>query len=146
MATGLMALLMIPVITLLEVSGTVWKGYHGDHSRLDQQNAVMRHLVRHLRDAKQILEVRGNRLVCILASGEKVAWEQKTGNIVFHNSKGANILSTNVKSLLFAAFHADAATKATTEADVQLLRCTLVTPLDGTAGNKTIESWVWCQR
>ena len=77
---AMMATLVTAVSMVLRSSQNAWEAFDGDHSRLEAAHATLRHLVRHLRQAEQVVAISSasdssGTISALLPSGDTVVWD-----------------------------------------------------------------------
>ncbi len=148
-AAGMMAALMTAGMVLLRTSQSVWEGYQDDHDRLEAGHAVVRHVVRHVRQADAITSLKPaddgtGRLTITTPSGEEYTWglAGTAAQLAVDGVRGP--LALGISTLEFVGYEADGVTVAATETDVQCVECTVTVQLPRTSGEtRTIRGRAW---
>lgn len=150
-AAAITATLMASTMVVIRSSYAAWEAHEGDLEKTAAADAVLRHLVRAIRQADSVSSITDStdttgRLDLLNASGGTDYWEH-TGTadgVVVYNAAGA-VLAEGIDSLVFTGYEADGTTTTTTAADVHLIRCTVTVTLPRGAGETRTASccgWV----
>lgn len=149
-AAAITATLMASSMVVIRSSYAAWQAHEGDMARTAAADAVLRHIVRNIRQATAVTAITDpsdatGRLDLTNASGGAEYWEH-TGTAdgyVVYNASGA-VLAEGIDTLVFTGYEADGATTTTTAADVQLVRCTVTVTLPRGAGaTRTVSCCGW---
>lgn len=149
-ATTMMTMLMVSVSAVLRSSRVAWDAREADCSRLESAYGLLRHLVRWVRQANEIVSVSSptntsGYITMRLPSGDVYAWRHdSTGKAVYFGIGSANdLLAENIESLTFEAFKADGVTPTTDVDAIQCLRVTVGFRLPRDTGSaRLVRSWV----
>lgn len=135
MALTLAALLMAPVVGLLQSSREICELADNDRSRTNALHGTLRHLSRRLRSAQSVLLLeseRGkpSRLQIRGTDGQVIQWthDARSGQVTFRDPSGAGMLADNIKELRFEGFTAAGQTAAAPH-EIHTVRCTAVVDL-----------------
>ncbi|MEM1303517.1 MAG: hypothetical protein AAGG46_01385 [Planctomycetota bacterium] len=150
-ATTIMATMMTSSVVVLRSSHAAWRAHEDDLERAESANAVLRHLVRHLRQATAVSAVSASSdtsgsLSLTMASGDTYVWDHNsgTGEVLFGPTTATSLLADNIDTLTFYAYEADGSTLTTTAADAQLIRCVAtVTMPAGGGSTRTVSCTGW---
>ena len=120
--------------------------------RAESAHAVLRHIVRDLRQATAVTAVTpttdtSGSLSVQMATGEIHVWDHDsgTGNVLYGVTTATALLADNIDTLTFYAYEADGATLTTTPGDIQMVRCvaTITMPYGGgTSRTVSCTGWV----
>lgn len=127
-ALAILAMLMTPVITLLRTSHQVWSERQADHAKLEAGHATVRHLIRQLRQAKQIVSIsppidRSGSISARLYDNRLLVWDHRRGQVLFGETSATSLLADGVEELWFVGLRADGVTPAVTPAEVRIIQC-----------------------
>jgi type II secretory pathway component PulJ len=149
-ASSMLALLMTSVAVVLRTSRQAWEAHEADYSRLDALHATVRHIVRQVRQAREVTRISAENdtsglLGVRLADGSEIVWEHTSGAVLCGLGAADQLLATNIASLRLVGYRADGVTTTTTPADVQnvLVEATTVLPGRDVNATKTATAWVW---
>lgn len=149
-ATAITSSLMVSSMVVVRSSYAAWQAHQGDVDRLVSADAVLRHVVRGIRQAAEVSAITDStnttgRLDLVNAAGGTDYWEHTgTGDgYVVYNAAGA-ILAEGINQLTFVGYEADGVTETTTPEDVQLIKCTVQVTLPRGAGQiRTVSCQGW---
>lgn len=149
-AVTMASTLMLSTAVLLRSSYAVWQAHDADHEAGENAHAVLRHLVRTIRQSSEVTSITGptddaGELGLNLASGVQVAYTADApGEVWYWTYPGpvASALAPDVDSLRFTGYEADGVTTTTVAADVQVVkaRATITMP---TGGQRTVSCSAW---
>lgn len=149
-AATISATLMVSSVVLLRSSYAIWQAHDADHERAECAHAVLRHLVRTLRQATAVTSITGptddaGEIGLTMASGEQLAITADAPGVVWlWNYPGpvSSALAPNINSLIFAGYEADGVTLSADPADVQLVKATVEVTMP-TGGARTLSCSAW---
>jgi prepilin-type N-terminal cleavage/methylation domain-containing protein len=148
-ATAIMAAIVTAAAGLLRTSQTVWNTYNGDVAKLDAAHAVLRHLVRELRQCWSIsaITAAGNTngsLSAVDGDGLTHVWTKSGSNVNYGISSANHLLATDLSQLTFVGYQGDGTTTTTVVAEIRSVQCSAVVQLDrATNATKTIRCRAW---
>ena len=148
-ATAIMAAIVTSAAALLRTSQTVWNTYNGDVARLDAAHAVLRHIVRELRQCWSISAITpaaqtSGSLAAVDGSGGTRVWTKSGSNVNYGISSATDLLATDMSELRFTGYAGDGVTATTTVAEIRSVHCTAVIELDrATGASKTVGCRAW---
>ncbi|MEM6331572.1 MAG: prepilin-type N-terminal cleavage/methylation domain-containing protein [Planctomycetota bacterium] len=149
-AVAITGTLMASSMVVIRSSYAAWQAHEGDLERTEAAYAVLRHIVRGIRQADGVASVTAasdttGKLELVTAGGSNVYWEHTgtgDGVVVYNGTTG--VLAMGIDQLSFTAYEADGATATTTADDIQLIRCTAKVTLPRGAGQtRTVTSYGW---
>lgn len=150
-ATTLMATMMASSMVVLRGGYAAWQAHETDLERAESANAVLRHIVRQLRQATAVVAVTpssdtSGALSLTMASGDTYVWDHNagTGQVLFGVTSATSLLADHIDTLTFYAYEADGVTATTVAADTHLVRCvaTVTMPHNGGTG-RTVSCTGW---
>lgn len=149
-AASMLSLLMATVAVVLRTSRQAWEAHEADFSRLQGLHATVRHIVRQVRQAKDITQISpvtdlSGRLAVRLADGTEAVWDHNGTTVNYGLTNADQLLAVNITTLKFTGYKADGVTTTTTPADVQsvLIEASTTLPNRDTAATRTVSSWAW---
>ncbi len=151
-AMTVLTILMSSITVVLRTSRQAWDSHQADLIATQTAHAVVRHIVRELREADSVVSVSASNATGDLtirnASGVQLRWQHNTTTkqVLFTDasvSATAQVLAQNVNSLRFAAYAPDGATTTTVIEQMQFIKIDATVPVPSTGGTRSIGSWVW---
>lgn len=150
-ASSLLTVLVTSATLLLRTSRQAWTAQEQDHQRLQSAQALLRHVVRHARQAQSVVAASGagdasGSLSLEMPSGDIYVWNHDNAGkqVDFGVTTANGLLADSIESLEFVGYEADGTTPTNNVADMQVLRVTATVDLPREVnGVKTLESWVW---
>ncbi len=149
-ATAITGTLMASSMIVVRSSYAAWQAHEGDLVKAEAAQAVLRHVVRGIRQAGSVVSISAasdttGRLEMLDASSNSIYWEH-TGTaegVVVYSDSGAR-LASGIDELSFVGYEADGVTATTTPAEIQLIRCTVRVTLPRGAGqSRTVSCYGW---
>jgi type II secretory pathway component PulJ len=137
-ATTIMSLLMTSTVVSMRSAHATWQAHRDDTERAESAHALLRHLVRHIRQAVDISSMTGpadnsGELSLVMPSGETLTYETNGSDVLLHKTgnSDSSLLADNLTGVTFVGYQADSTTPTTDLAQVQLVECIVsyVTPL-----------------
>jgi len=150
-ASTLLTVVVTSATLLLRTSREVWTAQQTDHERLHSAQALMRHIVRHARQAQGVASASGagdfsGALSLQMPSGETWVWNHHSGSSQIHFGIGSadDLLAEHIESFEVIGYEADGTTTTATVDDMQVLQVTasVTLPRDVNA-TKTFETYIW---
>jgi type II secretory pathway pseudopilin PulG len=149
--TAMMAILMTACVVLVGSGYAVWNAFEQDVSATENGYAVLRHLVRELRQADSVTAISAasntaGNLSLLRADGSTEAWSLNSGlkTVYVDTGSGNQILATGINQLIFVGYEADGVTATTTVDDIQSVKCTVqVTLTQGGGSTRTVSCIGW---
>ncbi|TWT35496.1 hypothetical protein KOR34_03880 [Posidoniimonas corsicana] len=149
-AAAITGTMMTSSVVLLRSSYAVWQAHDADHEQAENAHAVLRHIVRTLRQATSVTSITGpaenaGELTLTLDSGDTVAYTADApGGVWYWTYPGpvSSALAPDVDSLVFTGLEADGVTLAADPIDVQLVRVTATIGMPA-GGSRTVSCSAW---
>lgn len=149
-AATISATLMASTVVLLRSSYALWQAHDADHEQAENAHAVLRHLVRTLRQATDVVSITGptddaGAIALLLASGDQIDYTADAPGAVWrwtYPGPVASALAPNVDSLRFTGYEADGETEAATPAEVQLVKASVTITMPA-GGTRTVSCKAW---
>jgi|GEM_PF-1173062 len=148
-----LTVLMTSITVVLRTSRQAWSTHQSDLLATQTAHAVVRHIVRELREADSVISVTGTTapagdLTIRNASGTQLRWQHNTTTkqVLFTDtsiSNTAQVLADNVQFVRFTAYAPDGITQTLASEQMQSLKVDVAVPLPSTGGIRSIGSWVW---
>lgn len=148
-AMALMASMVTAVSVLLRVNYDHWLDYRSDSMRQESATGVLRHLVREVRQAEQVVAVTpssssSGSLSLRMPTGQVVVWDHNGTNVRYGVNTATQLLGNHITGLTFAGLHKDGVTPATDPEDVQSVRITVAYTLpDRTPAARSLTTVAW---
>ena len=145
----IMATLMSSVFVLLRTGRSAWEANDTDQTRLEAAHAVMRHIVRHVRQSEEVTAISSSfdnsgTLSVLMPSGEIYVWDHAAGLVSFGINSADDLLGENITELNFIGYEADGTTTTTTVADIQSILATVTVTLPrNTGATQIVQCWIW---
>lgn len=149
-AATITATLMVSSMVVIRSSYAAWAAHEGDMVKTSAADAVLRHIIRNLRQAASVSSLSDpsdttGRLELIDADGATHYWEHTgtSDGIVEYNASGA-VLAEGIDSLVFTGYESDGVTTTVVADDVHLVRCAITVTLPRGAGeSRTVSCCGW---
>lgn len=150
-ASTLLTVVVASVSVLMRTSREVWFAQEQDQERLQAVQSLLRHLVRHGRQAVAVTDVSGSgdtsgTVSLAMPSGEVWVWDHDNASqqVNFGVTAANGLLADSIAAFEVVGYEADGATVTANVADMQVLRVTATVNLPREVnGTKTFESWIW---
>ena len=149
-AVTIAATLMASSMVVLRSSFATWHAHEGDLVQMANADAVLRHIVRGIRQADSVVSITDGadttgKLEMRDAAGATIYWEHTggfTGEVVY-NAAGS-LLARDIDELIFVGYEADGVTATTNPNKVQLIHCSVKVTLPRGAGQtRTLSCYGW---
>jgi prepilin-type N-terminal cleavage/methylation domain-containing protein len=118
--TAMLAVLSTATMTLVRTSYSAWNRHEDDQETRQAGIAVLRHIVRHVRQATAVMAVSNandneGALAVLMPSGQTLVWklDGKTKRVLFGVTTADQILATNIEKLNFTGYRTDGITSTT---------------------------------
>lgn len=148
-----LTVLMTSITVVLRTSRQAWSSHQSDLLATQTAHAVIRHIVRELREADSVVSVTGSTapagdLTIRDASGNQLRWQHNTTTkqVLFTDtsvSNTAQVLADNVQFVRFTAYTPNGVNQTLSTEQMQFLKVDVAVPLPSTGGIRAIGSWVW---
>jgi prepilin-type N-terminal cleavage/methylation domain-containing protein len=150
-ATAIMATLLTSVVVMLRSGYAVWNAQEQDIAVASSGNAVLRHVVRELRQATAVTAISApasttGSLTFLTSSGATRSWSYNSGQsqVLFNNGTATQVLAPAINGLTFVGYEADGVTQTTVVDDIQVVRCSVTVTLTQGGGTvRTIACRAW---
>lgn len=147
-ALSLAATLMASSFVVLRSSYAAWQAHEADLDWAGNATAVLRHLVRHTRQAVGVSAISASSdtsgsLSVVSADGTTLGWDHSGTDVMLSvNGAAGQPLAGDIQSLSFEGFLADGLTPTTDPNDVQAFR-SVITTQQPAGGTRTVSSFTW---
>jgi hypothetical protein len=150
-ATTLMTMVLVTVSVVMRTGRLAWEAHEADSTRLTAAHATLRHMVRQVRQAEEVVTVSSPQdtsgaLSVKMPGGETYVWDHDavSNTVRFGIDSASDLLADHIVQLNLQGFRADGVTPAVTVDELQCLRITVATELPrDTNPLRTVSSWVW---
>ena len=147
--TAIMATLMTACVVLVGSGYTVWTAYEQDVAVTESAYAVLRHLVRELRQADSVSVISAasdtsGDLSIVRADLSTESWSINSGlkTVYVNTGSGNQVLATGINQLIFVGYEADGVTTTTTVTDIHAVKCTVQITLTQGGGTTRLVSCI----
>ncbi|MEO1497192.1 MAG: prepilin-type N-terminal cleavage/methylation domain-containing protein [Planctomycetota bacterium] len=140
--------LMTASMVVLRSNYAVWTVHETELDRAGAANAVLRRIVRGVRQSVSVVAITpasqsSGALTLEQADGTTESWTHASGAVTYRvNSDAEQTLSDAITSLVLEGYEADGTTLTTVPADVHSIRCTVTTTAP-TGGARSASSYAW---
>jgi prepilin-type N-terminal cleavage/methylation domain-containing protein len=146
-ASALTAVILTSSFMLVGTGHAAWTAQQADYVPLASAHAAVRHVVRHVRQARAVaaLDPAGS-LSLLMPSGQTLVWQYDSAGdrVLFGVGSADDLLAEQITDLTLTGYEADGVTLATDVSEVHLIRCDAQVVLPRGAGaTQTISSWAW---
>ncbi len=150
--TAILAFVATASMTLVRTAYTAWNRHDDDHSQRQQAAAVLRHICRHVRQAKAVMAIssaadNSGTLSLLMPSGDTYVWDHNasTKEVAFGIGTASSLLARGIEELNFRAVKVDGSTQVTEVGLIHSILCTVKFNLTRPAGNEliTVSSQAW---
>lgn len=150
--TAILALVATASMTLVRTSYTAWNRHDDDQSQRQQAAAVLRHICRHVRQARAVMAIssavdNSGSLSLLMPNGEVCVWDHNasTKQVSFGIGTASSLLASGIEELNFRGTKVDGSTQITEVGLIHSILCTVKFNLTRPAGNEliTISSQAW---
>ena len=148
-ATSIMATLMASVVVTVRSAQSAWQAHRDDAERAESAYALLRHIVRNVRQAESINSISGptdnaGAITLSMPSAATLAYAKTGTNVMYQSSLYTtdSLLADNIDGLTFVGYEADAATATTAVENIQALEC-IVTFTESSGASRTLRSFTW---
>ena len=148
-ATAMLATLVTSVSLLLRAGQNSWDAHESDHAKLEAAHAVVRHLVRQVRQATEVTAISDpddttGSLSVTMPGGDAYTWSLTGSQVQFTIPAGSSVMSNEIDELTFVGYKADGETTTADADEVQAVLCSVkVTLPRETNADRTVSCMVW---
>lgn len=147
-AVALSATMMASSFVVLRSTYAAWQAHEADLERAGNASAVLRHLVRCVRQSTDVSAITlsndtSGSLTVVDQNGSTLTWDHLGTSVTLSTDAGVSQpLADDIEALSFEGYQADGVTLTTDPNEVQLVRAVVTTQLPA-GGSRTISSSVW---
>jgi len=128
--TAMLATLTASCMVILRTSYSAWSRHQEDHAVRGNGLAVLKHIVRHTRQAKAVTDIslaadNSGHLSLLNTNGDVLVWEHDaaTKQVLFGQTTASTVLATGVEELNFIGIKVDGSTPTTDPGLIHLVQC-----------------------
>lgn len=143
--TAMLAVLSTATMTLVRTSYAAWNRHEEDQETRQAGIAVLRHIVRHVRQATAVMAIssagdNSGTLSVLTTSGQTLVWDHDAGTkrVLFGVTTANQVLATGIEELNFVGFRTDGATATTDVGLIHSIRATTEIALNHSAGTEAV--------
>lgn len=143
--TAMLAVISTATIGLVRTSYAAWNRHESDHQISRSGVAVLRHIVRHFRQATAVTAISGvadnsGTLSILTASGQTLVWDHDaaTKRVMFGVTTANQLLATDIEELNFVGYRTDGITATTDIGLIHSIRATTEVTLDRPSGPQAV--------
>ncbi len=143
--TAMLAVLTTATMVLVRTSYAAWNRHEEDQQTRQAGIAVLRHIVRHTRQATAVTAIssaadNSGTLSVLTPSGQTLVWDHDAGTkrVLFGVTTPYQVLATGIEKLNFVGLRTDASTLTTDVGLIHSIRATTEVTLNHTAGNEAV--------
>ena len=143
-ASSMLALVLTSISVVMRSGRGAWEAHEADFTRIQAAHATVRHLVRNVRQAKEVVAIDSGSISLLMQDGDILVWDHDSGSdqVNYGVTSATNLLAPDITGLRFEGFEADGVTPTTV--DVQCLRIEVTFDLPvATNPQRTVSSWAW---
>jgi prepilin-type N-terminal cleavage/methylation domain-containing protein len=151
--TAMLAVLTTATMALVRSSYAAWNRHEEDQEIRQGGIAVLRHIVRHARQATSVTAIstaadNSGTLSILTPTGQILVWDHDaaTKRVLFGVTTASQVLATNIEELSFVGYRTDGITTATDVGHIHTVRVTTEVVLNHPAGAEAVttscQSWL----
>ncbi len=151
--TAMLAVLTTATMVLVRTSYSAWNRHEEAQSTRQSGIAVLRHIVRHVRQAGSVVAIstaadNSGTLSILTPTGQTLVWDHDAGTkrVLFGSTTASQVLATGVEELNFVGFRTDGTTSTTDVGLIHSIRATteisLVHPASTEAVTASCQAWL----
>lgn len=143
--TAMLAVLSTATMTLVRTSYSAWNRHEEDQETRQAGIAVLRHIVRHARQATAVMAIssagdNSGSLSVLTTSGQTLVWDHDAGTkrVLFGVTTANQVLATDIEELNFVGFRTDGTTASTDVGLIHSIRASTEIALNHPAGTEAV--------
>jgi prepilin-type N-terminal cleavage/methylation domain-containing protein len=143
--TAILALVATSSMTLVRTAYTAWNRHDDDQSQRQQAAAILRHVCRHVRQAKAVMAIssaadNSGTLSLLMPNGDTNVWDHNDSTLVVNFGLGSadNLLAHGIDELTFQATKVDGTTAVTEVGLIHSILCTVKFTLLRPSGSEVV--------
>ncbi len=143
--TAMLAVLTTATMVLVRTSYSAWNRHEHDQEVRQAGIAVLRHIVRHVRQATSVSAIssgsdNSGTLSILTTSGQTLVWDHDAGTnrVLFGITTANQLLATGIEELNFVGLRTDGTTLTTDVGLVHSIRATAKVQLNRPSGTEVV--------
>ena len=143
--TAMLAVLTTATMVLVRTSYSAWNRHEQDQEVRQAGIAVLRHIIRHVRQATAVTAIssasdNSGTLSILTTSGQTLVWDHDAGTkrVHFGVTTANQLLATGIEELSFVGFRTDGSTPTTSVGLIHSIRAKTGVELDRPTGTETV--------
>lgn len=143
-AVTLAATMMTSSFVVLRSSYSSWLAHEADMDRASNASAIIQHFVRHFRQSESVSAIAASGPLTVLREdGSQLTWSLSGTDVSLQVDSGtAHPVASDIQTLTFEGYEADASTVTTKAEDVHAVKVSL-TVNQPAGGTRTVSSFTW---
>ena len=112
--TAILATLSVSSVVVVRTARSAWDRHHSDSARQQEGIALLRHIMRHLRQAEAVVAITpftdtSGSLSLLMTNGDVLVWDHDsaTKEVRFGVGSATELLAKNIEELTFHGYRAD---------------------------------------
>ncbi|MGE3775595.1 MAG: hypothetical protein AB7F89_00295 [Pirellulaceae bacterium] len=150
-ASTMLAAVMAAVSVVMRTSRQAWEAHEADYQRVEAAHATLRHIVRHVRRAVEVVDISDSadasgQLSIVLSDGTVHVWDHDDGSscVNYGEDSASDLLASEITGLRFTGYAANGVTATAVPEQIRALLVEVDVQLPVEAGGqRNIKSWVW---
>jgi hypothetical protein len=145
--TAMLAVLTTSSMVVLRTAYTVWNRHEDDHAIRSSAMGVLRHIVRHARQARAVMAIsaasdNSGSLSLLDENGQVWVWDHDnaTDEVYFGQDTADNLLATQIDELSFTGIKLDGSTPTTDLGMIHSIDCRVTVAVPRPSGSQQITS------
>jgi hypothetical protein len=145
--TAMLAVLTTSSMVVLRTAYTVWNRHEDDHQIRSSAMGVLRHVVRHSRQARAVMAIsaasdNSGSLALLDENGQVWVWDHdaSTDVVSFGPDSADNLLATQIDELSFTGIKVDGSTPTTELGMIHSIECRITVTVPRPSGSEQITS------
>lgn len=143
--TAMLAVLTTATMVLVRTSYSAWNRHETDQEVRQAGIAVLRHIVRHVRQATSVTVIssaadNSGNLSVLTTSGQTLVWDHDAGTkrVLFGVTTANQLLATGIEELNFVGLRSDGTTPTTDVGLIHSIRATTEVALERPTGTEAV--------
>lgn len=151
--TAMLAVISTATMSLVRTSYAAWNRHEEDQEIRQSGIAVLRHIVRNVRQATAVMAIssaadNSGSLSILSATGQTLVWDHDaaTKRVLFGVTTATEVLATDIEELNFVGYRTDGTTPTTDVGLIHAVRAATEVALDHPGGSQAVttscEAWL----
>lgn len=143
--TAMLAVLTTATMVLVRTSYSAWNRHEEDQEVRQGGIAVLRHIVRHVRQATSVSAIssaadNSGSLSVLMTTGQTLVWDHDAGTkrVLFGVTTANQLLATGIEELNFVGLRTDGSTQTSDVGLIHSIRATTEVELNHPAGTEAV--------